>query len=259
MTTASIPAPVAVRTSSGSTTAVRAGTALVLAGAVAEFAVTTLHPHREAPNDHAHVFAEYAASDDWIAVHLGQFAAGVVLLTGVVVLLSGLRSAGAPAVVTRVGAVLTGIAGAVFAVLQGVDGVALKHAVDSLAAAPPELRDAYFHDAEIVRWGEWAMAGYSQVTLGLALLAVGVAVLTSRGLPRWIAAPALVAVVGFVVNGIVVSQDGFSENVVPSLTAWLALALFGLTATVAAWTRSRDDGRTRDPHVGREQPWRRTR
>ena len=214
---------------------VRAGTALILGGAVAEYAVTTQHAHREAPNDHAHVFAEYAASDNWIAVHLGQFAAGVVLLAGFVVLLSALRAAGTPAVVTRVGTAATVLAGAVFAGLQAVDGVALKHAVDSLAAAPPGLRDAYFHDAEIVRWGEWAMAGYSRITLGLAVVAVGIAVLGSRRLPRWTAGPALVAGVAFVVDGVLVSRLGFGDQVLASLVGWTALAVFGLSATLAAW------------------------
>src|SRR3712207_441411 len=82
-----------------SSAAVRTGTLLVLAGAVAEYAVTALHPHREAPNDHDHVFAEYAASETWIGVHLGQFLAGAVLLIGMLVLVEGLRSAGSPAAV----------------------------------------------------------------------------------------------------------------------------------------------------------------
>ena len=85
-----------------------------------------------------------------------------------------------------------------------MDGVALKHAVDSLAAAPPELRDAWFHDAEIVRWGEWAMASYAQLTLGLAVALGGAAVLASRALPRWTAGLALVAGAAFVVNGVLV-------------------------------------------------------
>jgi hypothetical protein len=232
MSTATLPGRIAAPATPA---AGRAGTALVLGGAVAEYAVTTRHAHREAPNDHAHVFAEYAASDDWIAVHLGQFAAGVVLLVGFVVLLSALRAAGTPAVVARIGTAATVLAGAVFAVLQAVDGVALKHAVDSLAAAPPGLRDAYFHDAEIVRWGEWAMAGYSRITLGLAVAAVAIAVLSSRVLPRWTAGPALVAGAAFVVDGVLVSRLGFGDQALPSLIGWIALALFGLTATVAAW------------------------
>jgi hypothetical protein len=232
MSTTTLPGRIAAPATPG---ALRAGTALVLGGAIAEYAVTTQHAHREAPNDHAHVFAEYAASDNWIAVHLGQFAAGVVLLTGFVVLLSALRAAGTPAVVTRVGTAATVLAGAVFAGLQAVDGVALKHAVDSLADAPPGLRDAYFHDAEIVRWGEWAMAGYSRITLGLAVAAVGIAVLRSRSLPRWTAGPAVIAGAAFVVDGVLVSRLGFSDQVLASLVGWIALALFGLTVTVAAW------------------------
>ncbi|HEX2074348.1 MAG TPA: hypothetical protein VHF92_11220 [Geodermatophilus sp.] len=143
-------APVAHRPASPTGT-LRLGTALVLGGAVAEYGVTTLHPASEAPDHHSAVFAEYAASDAWIAVHLGQFAAGLVLLAGVLVLLRGLRAAGAAALLVRVGEAAAIVTGAVFAVLQAVDGVALKQAVDSLAAAPGELRAAAFHDAEIVR------------------------------------------------------------------------------------------------------------
>src|SRR3954454_20304080 len=179
MTTTSLPRLAARSVTAGGPEAGGAGAALVLAGTLAEYAVTTLHPHRETPNDHVHAFAEYAGSHAWIAVHLGQFAAGIVLLTGIIVLLTGLRSAGAPAAVVRVASVLTGIAGAVFAVLQGVDGVALKHAVDPLATAPPQLHDAYFHDAEVVRWIEWAMASYFRVTLSLAVVGLAVAVARS--------------------------------------------------------------------------------
>ena len=154
-------------------------------------------------------------------------------------LLAGLRAVGAPPLVVRVGTAATVLAGAVFAVLQGVDGIALKHAVDSLATAPPALRDAYFHDVEIVRWGEWAMASYAQLTLGLAVAVVGIAVLGSRALPRWTAALALLAGAAFAVNGALVGYVGFSDQVVASLVGWISLALFALATTAAAWTRAR--------------------
>ena len=217
--------------------ALRVGAALILGGAVTEYAVTALHPHREAPNDHARAFAEYAASRGWIAVHLGQFLAGGVLLVGMIVLIGALRANGAPAPMGRVAAAATVVAGAVFAVLQAVDGVALKHAVDSLAAAPPEAHDAYFHDTEVVRWLEWGMAGYSRTTLGLAVVALGVVVATSRGLPRALAVLALVSGAGFVVDGVVVSTEGFSTNVLAGLVGWGGLAVFAVAATVAAWRR----------------------
>ncbi len=82
---------------------VRTGTVLALAGIAAEYAVTQLHPSHEDPDDHSAVFPEYAASDDWIAVHLGQFAAGLLVLLGILTLLAGLRSAGAPRLVVRAG------------------------------------------------------------------------------------------------------------------------------------------------------------
>ena len=211
----------AVPVGTATRTTVRAGTALVLAGGLAEYAVTTLHAHHAQPNDHAAAFAEYAASDGWIAVHLGQFAAGLVLLLGFVVLLSGLRAAGAPGLVVRSATALTVLAGAVFAVLQAVDGIALKHAVDSLAAAPPAQQAALFHDAEIVRWIEWSMAAFSQLTLGLTMLALGLAVAMSRALPRWAAVLATVSGGGFVVNGWLVAGSGFTEDVLASLVGWL--------------------------------------
>ena len=217
-----------------SRTALRAGAALLLAGGAAEFAVTSLHAHREPPNDHSAAFAEYAASENWIAVHLGQFAAGLVLLVGILVLLAGLRGGGAPSPVVRAAEALTAIAGAVFAVLQAVDGVALKHVVDSLVAAPSDLRAAAFHDAETVRWTEWALAGYFRITLGLAVIALALAVLTSRALPRWTAAVVLVAGGAFVADGVGVGYDGFTGATLPNLISWAALAVFALAAAVAA-------------------------
>ena len=105
--------------------------------------VTTFHPHREDPNDHAAVFAEYAASTDWIWVHYAQLAAALTMLAGFVVLYRAMTAL-RPATATdhlAVGAVI--ISAATVTVLQAVDGVALKHAVDGWAGKPPsdELDD----------------------------------------------------------------------------------------------------------------------
>ena len=68
----------------------RTGSTLLLGGLVAEYVVTSFHAAHENPNDHHAVFAEYAASDNWIAVHLGQFAAGLVVIAGIITLLRAL-------------------------------------------------------------------------------------------------------------------------------------------------------------------------
>jgi len=142
--------PAAARPTTTPRTALRTGGTLLLGGLVAEFVVTSFHAAHENPNDHHAVFAEYAASDNWIAVHLGQFAAGLVVIAGIITLLRALRPTTGPSVFTRVAEGAAILTASMIAVLQGIDGFTLKHAVDSLAASPPETHDASFHDAEIV-------------------------------------------------------------------------------------------------------------
>jgi len=219
-------------------TALRTGSTLLLGGLGAEYVVTSFHAAHENPNDHNAVFAEYAASESWIAVHLGQFAAGLVVIAGILTLLRAMRPSTGPALFTRVAEGAAILTASMIAVLQGVDGFTLKHAVDSLAASPPEMHDAAFHDAEIVRWIEWAAAGYFRITLGLAVVLLSVAVVRSRALPRWSAPFALLAGLAFIADGIAVGDEGFAGGV-PNLVAWASLILFAVVATVAAWWRGR--------------------
>jgi hypothetical protein len=216
---------------------IRTGTALVLAGVAAGLAVTTRHAAGAAPNDHHAAFAEYAASTNWIAVHLGQLAAGLVLLVGILALLHGLRQAGAAEILTRVGTAAAVLTAAVLTVLQGVDGIALKHAVDAVAAAPPDLHAAAFGDAETVRRLEWAMAACYRIALGLTVTALGAAVLGSRALPRWTGGLALVSGVAFLADGVGVGYAGFGGPALPNLLSWVALGGFAVTAAVAAGRR----------------------
>ena len=222
---------------------VRIGTTLVLAGVLVEYAVTSLHPAHAAPNDHHAAFAEYAASGAWIPVHLGQFAAGLVIIMGVIALLSGLRETTRSPLVIQAGKAAAVLTAAVSAVLQAVDGIALKHAVDSLATVPAQLRDAAFHDAETIRWVEWSMAAYFRMTLGLTLLIVGVAVLRSHGLPRWTAAFALVAGAAFIVDGVGVGYSGFTGAGAANLVSWASFVIFAVTTTAAAWLHRPDRAR----------------
>jgi hypothetical protein len=192
------PTPAVSRSTRSARQALRTATTLILVGIAAEYIVTDFHPAHEAPNDHHAVFAEYAASDSWIAVHLGQFAAGMLIIVGILGLFRALSPRLGSTPLTRAGEAAAILTASVLAVLQGIDGVALKHAVDSLAAAPAALHDAAFHDAEIVRWMEWSMAGYYRIAFGLTAVLIGVAVARSRALPHWTAAPALVSGVAFV-------------------------------------------------------------
>jgi hypothetical protein len=126
--------------------------ALIIGGYVANTLVTQFHPHQANPNDHPAVFAEYAASINWIWVHYVQFAAAAAMVAGFVVLYRALTLARSATGADHVALAAAITSGAAVVVLQAVDGVALKHTVDGWAAAPDQEKTARFADAETVRW-----------------------------------------------------------------------------------------------------------
>src|SRR5215217_9034447 len=77
-------------------------------------ATAVFHPNREAPMDNPAIFTEYAQSDSWVAVHLAQWFAALLLIGGLVALYYSITTqAGAIAAVARfdlAAAVLTGAA-----------------------------------------------------------------------------------------------------------------------------------------------------
>jgi len=116
---------------------------------VAEF----FHPQREHPMDNPAVFMEYAHSDIWTAVHLAQYFGFLLLLGGGLVALYYSVSAkpGVGAGLAPFGLAATVTAAASFTVLQAVDGVALKRAVDAWVSAPAAQKAAAFAAAEAIR------------------------------------------------------------------------------------------------------------
>ena len=60
----------------------RIGSIAFLAGVIIVIVSTTIHPSTEDPSNHPIVFAEYANDDSWIAVHIGQFAGGIMVFAG---------------------------------------------------------------------------------------------------------------------------------------------------------------------------------
>src|SRR5262245_38459806 len=113
--------------------ALRAPAALLLGGLFTYVVVTFLHTGGPA-NHHEAIFEHYAGSHDWAVVHLGQFAGMAVIVAGLLVLHVALDlRAAVPFWLARLGAVFAGVALGLYGVLQAVDGVALKQAVDAWA------------------------------------------------------------------------------------------------------------------------------
>jgi hypothetical protein len=212
-----------------------AGITGVLAQVVLEL---VLHPSGAHPNDSVAAFREYAASTSWTAVHLGQFAAVLLVSIALVALAVTLRAEGGwPAGMAVVGALSVTVATAVFAVQMAVDGVALKHAISAWSQAVPGVaRDSAFLVAESIRSTEKGLSALFHLTNAAALLALGVAVATSRRRRRWLGWIGAGAGVGFFIGAWSTAHTGFSTQAGAILAASGALAgafVVGVSASMA--------------------------
>jgi hypothetical protein len=209
---------------------------LMAGGMLLEALVTAFHPAGEDPNAHRAVFAEYARDDSWQAVHLGQFAAALVVIAGLLVLHRALGSAGSGGVLRSLAfgaAVAT--AGAV-AVLQVVDGVMLKQAVDSWAGAPGPQQASAFGDAQLARWLEWGVNSQFRLFEGLTATLFGVAVTRSTLAPRWLGFVGVAAGAAYATIGVLVAYSGFtSAAMILGFAADPLFLVFAVGLAVAGW------------------------
>src|SRR5829696_3920747 len=165
----------------------RIGAVLFLLGLVVLIISTQLHPAHENPMDNPAVFREYAQSDLWIAVHLAQFVGFLLVIGGLVALYFSIAiRADAAAAIARFGLATAVTAGATFTILQAVDGIALKRAVDAWASAPPDQEVAAFAAAEAIRWIEIGVNSLAFSLVGLTLVIYGIALALSGVYPRWL-------------------------------------------------------------------------
>jgi uncharacterized membrane protein HdeD (DUF308 family) len=180
----------------------RASAALLFGGIVVSIVAGVLHPSHEIPNDHTAVFAEYASSSSWTAVHLGQFVGMAIMIAGLLTLFFAFNvRSGLAGWSGRLGAVAASAALALYGVLQAVDGVALKQAVDAWASAPEAEKAARFAAAETVRWLEWGSRSYQSFTLGLALLLFAVMIVSTARVPRLIGYLMALTGIAYLVQG----------------------------------------------------------
>jgi hypothetical protein len=115
---------------------VRLAAVLLLAGVVVTAIAGFLHAEGPDPNDHRTIFAIYAASQSWTAVHLGRFIGMVIITFGLVALFFALDiRSGVELWLNRFALLSAGAAMALYGVLQAVDGVGLKWTVWLLIAA----------------------------------------------------------------------------------------------------------------------------
>jgi hypothetical protein len=217
-------------------TTLRLSATLLLAGQLLYIVVTQFHTGGEA-NNHPAIFAAYAISDSWKAVHVGQFVAMAVIIAGLLVLYFGLDvRAGGAAWGARLGAGCAVVALALYGVLQAVDGIGNKQVDDAWVSAPNAEKAGRFASAEAMRWLEWGVRSYQDYALGLAFLLFAVAVVRTAGVARPIAYLMGLSGLAYLVQGWVVGAEGFSgTHTSLILVAWVLSLAWMIWLVVVAW------------------------
>src|SRR5919197_4449131 len=201
-------------------TSLRLPATLLLVEQLLYIVVSQFHADGDA-NNHPAVFAEYAGSGSWTAVHLAQFAGMAILLAGLIALFFALDvQAGTARWAGRFGAASAVATLALYGILQAVDGVANKQADVAWVSAPDAEKAARFASAEAIRWIEWGMRSYQAFALGLALLLFAAAVVRVTWVPRPIGYLMGLAGLAFLAQGWVVGTEGFS----PTMSNLIVLA-----------------------------------
>jgi hypothetical protein len=228
--------------------ALRLAAVVLLLGALIFILAGLLHPSLEPANNHSAVFIEYAESAQWTNIHLGQFVGMLVMIAGLLVLFFALNvHTGASGWLARGGAISAVVALALYGVLQAVDGVALKQAVDAYAAAPEAEKALRFASAEAVRWLEWGVRSYQDFMLGLTFVLFGLVVVSTARTPRLIGYLMGLTGIGYIMQGLVTGAEGFSpKNGIPTLAAYALWLVWSIWLLIYAW-------RAKEPCKGAER------
>jgi hypothetical protein len=222
----------------------RKSVALLLAGQLLYIVVTQFHAGGNA-NDHPAIFAVYAGSGVWKAVHVGQFVCMAILLAGLVALPAAVGGGAEARWSGRFGVGSAVVALALYGVLQAVDGVGNKEADEAWVSSPDTEKAARFASAEAMRWLEWGARSYHDFALGLALLLLAAAIAGASGLPRPVAYLMALSGLVYLAQGWVVGTEDFSgTHTTLILAAWVLTLAWMVWLLVVA-------RRTRDPSAGR--------
>jgi hypothetical protein len=217
-------------------TLLRLSATLLFLGEVISLVAGYFHPDQAPANDHHAAFAGYAASEIWTAVHLGQFAGMAVIITGLLALFFALNvRAGALAWIARLGALVAAVTLALYGVLQAVDGVALKQAVDAWASAPDAEKSARFASAEAIRWLEWGVRSYQSFMLGLTFVLFAIVIVSTARTSRIIGVLMGLSGLAYLAQGWVIGSEGFSAtNSVPTLVGIVATLVWSIWLLMTA-------------------------
>lgn len=215
----------------------RIGATCAIVGSVVLLVGTWLHPLEADPNDAVAAFSEYAADPLWVTSHLMQLG-GVALIVAALLVLARQMEAASGTGWARIAAGGAIASLAVTAVLQAVDGIALKVMVDTWAAASATQKEVAFHAALAVRQVEIGLASVLSLLFGLTVTVYGGALLGDPTYPKWLGGFAIGGGVPTVVAGVEMSYTGFSGLAMAiNMPASILLLGWMLTLGVFMWRR----------------------
>lgn len=199
------------------------GTLVLAGGVLVTIIVLFLHPEGGATE--AATFANFAASSDWFAIHLGQFVGTAAIMAGLLVLFFALDvSGGAMHWLGFFGAVSAVVAIALAGVLFAVDGVANKQAMDAWVSAPAAEQTARFASAEAIRWVEMGIASYHEFMMGLAFVLFAMVIVWTARVNRGIGILMGLSGLAYLVVGWFTGTKGFTPATnLPTDAAYLLL------------------------------------
>ena len=215
---------------------------LLLGGLVVQQIANLDHPGLNDDNYQA-VFAKYADSTAWIAVHFIQYAGVLLFLGGLLVLYQVLRVRSVVPVLAGFGAATAIAAAAAWAALQAVDGVAQKYVDDAWANAGGAEKAIRFADAQTVRWLEYGMNSYSHLLLGLAVVLFGIAIVRTGIAGRWFGWAGTIGGLAYMAGGVDVAYAGFESGFESAvgIVGELGFLIFAIGLLVTG-IRARDPG-----------------
>ena len=216
----------------------RLSAALVLIGGVLVTVVALfLHPGG-APTEEA-TLANFAASSDWVAIHLAQFVGMAVLLAGLLVLYFALgEMSGSLHWMRFFGAMATGVALVLAAIEFAVDGVANKQAAVAWVSAPAAEKAARFASAEALRWLEWGAVSYQYFLLGLGLVLFAIVIVWTARVPRLLGFLMGMSGLAFLVAGWLIGTMGFRGiQTVPTDAGFTLLGASMIWLLIVGWLR----------------------
>ena len=171
----------------------RMGPIAFITGVVITILSTLFHATSEDLTNHPVLFEVYAQGGTWIAAHIGQFAGVMLIFVGGFVALFRLlvksESRSSASALAWLGFALTIMAASTFAILQAVDGIALKRGVDSwynTTDSATEEKAIAFKIAEGVRWVEIGINSINRIIQCAVAIIFGIAITKSALLSRWI-------------------------------------------------------------------------